>query len=252
MDTLLNRLGFDKNESALYLACLQRGADSPAQLVAQTGLKRSTVYFYLDKLFEKGLLSKSIKGKRTYIRPTLPDESINSLLQAQEKQLTLKRKAAKALIPQLMKLTQERAETTEVQLYEGASGARAVMRILLKQNKDNFWFGSTNNFADIVNPDTIYRGFTIPRMQQKTTGFAITDRRVLKRNRASEELGNFRKFRFLKDDFTMPAGFMISGTYIVIGVKYGKVVKMILIKDALITEMMRIVFMQLWDTLPAK
>lgn len=250
MEDKLREIGLDSKESKLYLACLKNEQNSPASLVRQTGFKRTTVYFYLDRLQQKGLITEKVKGRRKTITAISPEISLMDLQSTVEEKVSQQKKALQNLIPQLKKMVQERIETTQFHLYEGKAGVHPISDILIKEKKDNYWFGAVENFTDIIDNDIIYRNFTLPRMKQRTTGYAITDRRVLKNKRASETLGNFRQFRFLDEIFSLPAGYIICGDYTIIGVKHDKQVKFILIKDSLVAELMRTVFMLLWDRMP--
>ncbi len=252
METLLAKIGLDDREITLYLICLRNEANTPASLVRQTGMKRTTVYFYLDRLRQKGFVTETVKGRRRIIMAVQPNVALAHVQSALKEKVTQQTEVIQNLIPQLTKLVRERTETTQVHFYEGSVGMRTVADTLLQENKDNYWIGSVDNFTDIISHEEIYRRFTLRRMQQQTTGYAITDRRVLKNKRASETLGNFRKFRILDKPFTVPAGCMICGEYTLIGVKHGQELKLILIKDSLVSELIRSVFKMLWDLLPER
>ncbi|MFA6588197.1 MAG: helix-turn-helix domain-containing protein [Patescibacteria group bacterium] len=250
MEDLLQKLGLEEKESAVYLACLKNELNSPASLARQTRLKRSTIYFYLDKLVQKGLVAHKIKGKRKGITPVAPLIGLTDFINTKSEEVERNKKVAQKLIPQLLQLTKERAETTQVHVYEGKAGTHAVIDALLKENKNIYWFGAVDEFTDIISDEEIYRWLTLKRMAQKNTNFAITDRRVFKKKRASETLGNFRKFRFLGDEFSIPAGFILFGEYTSLAVKHGKDIKVILIKDSVVTQLLQYMFTLLWDKLP--
>jgi len=252
MEKLLKKIGLDDKESTIYLACLKNDFNSPVSLARQTRLKRSTVYFYLEKLLQKGLINYKIKGKRKNIIAVSPHKALSDYIAIKDENTKREKKAIQSLIPKLMQILKERTETTQVHLYEGKAGIHAVIDALIKENKDNYWFGSVDNFTDIISEEEIYRRLTLPRMKQKTTGFGITDRRVLGKKRTSERLGNFREFRFLEKKLNTPAGLMFFGDYTSITVKHNKEVKVILIKDPLVTQLIRTMFMLLWDKLPER
>jgi sugar-specific transcriptional regulator TrmB len=210
------------------------------------------VYFYLDKLVQKGLVTYKIKGKRKGIAPVVPSVALNDFINAKSEEVAQNKKVVQELIPQLLRIVQARTESTQVHLYEGKPGIYAVIDAMLRENKDDYWLGSADNFIDIINEEQIYHRLTLQRMKQKTTAYGITDRRVLKKKRLAETLGEFRKFRFLDKDIIIPAGLMLFGDYTSITIKRGKEVKVILIKDSATTQLLRLMFMLLWDKLPEK
>lgn len=247
---LLQTIGLDKKEASVYLACLNATPVSPTVIARQVGLKRSTAYFYLDRLVQKKLIAFSIKGKRKLIVATPPASALSALLSAKEVKMNQEKKALQKLLPLLIRLLPERVDATQVYLYRGNASVRTIADTLLRENADNYWFGTVDNFTDVVSDESIYRQFTVPRMQQKTTGYGITDRRVLTKKRANELLGGFRKFRFVDHNINLPTGYMICGRYTVIAVKRNNDVTFIMIKDALVAELLRMAFKLLWERLP--
>lgn len=61
--SLLEKIGFNKDESAIYLTLLHHGPLSPSDIVRETNIYRPTVYKSLDVLIEKGMVSVMPKGK---------------------------------------------------------------------------------------------------------------------------------------------------------------------------------------------
>lgn len=61
--TILEKMGFNKEESGLYMALLELGQASISDIVRKTGMHRPTVYRILPILIEKGLVSIMPKGK---------------------------------------------------------------------------------------------------------------------------------------------------------------------------------------------
>src|SRR3989338_7719542 len=57
-------LGFEEKEADIYLACIANERSTPTELAQKTKLKRATVYFYLEKLRGKGLITSEVRGAR--------------------------------------------------------------------------------------------------------------------------------------------------------------------------------------------
>ena len=79
MERLLEKLGLDEKESTIYLACVKHGAMSHSRLSQITGIKRTTVYFYIQKLIELGLIGMKLRGKRKIIVAN-PISSLETML----------------------------------------------------------------------------------------------------------------------------------------------------------------------------
>jgi len=252
MEKLLKKLGLEEKEITLYLACLQDEFSNPANLARSTGIRRSTIYFYLEKLEKRGLISHTIKGKRQFITVVHPSQAFQEFLNQEQEKIAHDKHVIENLIPMLASSFKHKHASTQVTYYEGKTGARAVIDKLIKENKDNYWFGSLETFFPIMKAEEMYRRLTLKRMKQKTTAFAITDRRILAHKRFSETLGNYRKIRFLSTNFDIPAGIQLFGEYIAIASLEGKNINIVLIQDALMSRMLHFLFMSLWNLLPTE
>lgn len=252
MEKLLKKLGLEEKEIALYLACLQHEPNNPANLARVTGIRRSTVYFYLEKLHKRGLISNVVKGKRQLITAIPPDDAFREFLSQEEEKVEQDKNVIAKLIPVLTQAIKHKTSSTQVTYYEGKAGARAIIDKLIKENKDNHWFGSLETFFPIMKEEELYRHLTLRRMKQKTTAYAITDRRILKNKRFNETLGNFREFRFLKEEIGIPAGIQLFGNNIAIASLDGEKIKTVLIEDPAMAQVLRFIFMSLWKYLPAE
>ncbi|MFA6097954.1 MAG: helix-turn-helix domain-containing protein [Patescibacteria group bacterium] len=250
MEKLLKKLGLEEKEIAIYLACLQHEPNNPANLARLTGIRRSTVYFYLEKLQKRGLISRIIKGKRQLITATPPTEAFREFLNQEEEKIVQDKNVIEKLIPALTQAIKHKTPSTQVTYYEGKAGARAIIDKLIKENKDNYWFGSLDTFFPIMKAEEVYRRLTLKRIKQSTTAYAITDRRILAHKRFSETLGNYRKFRFLKENINIPAGIQLFGDNIAIASIEGESLKVVLIEDPAMAQILCFIFMTLWNSLP--
>lgn len=99
------KLGLTPSQSTLYLTLLKFGASDVQTLITQTGFYKSNIYLSLERLCEKGIISKIIeKGKRIYQL-----ESPNSFLEYinnKKDELKTQEKLAKEIIEEV-KLTKK-------------------------------------------------------------------------------------------------------------------------------------------------
>src|SRR5829696_7746657 len=99
-ETLLERLGFTRNEIKVYLFLAERGR-SPVQLVSKhSHMPRSTVYSVLDVLENRGLIrAEKLRGATVY-RAREP-EAIFDWLKEDERRLQERQTNARAAVEQL-------------------------------------------------------------------------------------------------------------------------------------------------------
>ncbi|MGH7203203.1 MAG: TrmB family transcriptional regulator [Candidatus Levyibacteriota bacterium] len=65
--TYLEQLGLSEIEAKLYLTLLQTGPMSIRDLAQTVEIKRTTAYFYVDQLLDKGLLMKLVRGSKKLV-----------------------------------------------------------------------------------------------------------------------------------------------------------------------------------------
>ncbi|MCX6739840.1 MAG: hypothetical protein NTZ49_01260 [Candidatus Parcubacteria bacterium] len=69
---VLTNLGLNDKESKVYLACLELGTSSILEIAKKSGVNRGTIYYIIEELKQKQLISQTTKKKRYYmLRPSL-------------------------------------------------------------------------------------------------------------------------------------------------------------------------------------
>jgi HTH-type transcriptional regulator, sugar sensing transcriptional regulator len=69
----LKHLDLSDVEAKLYLTLLQAGPTSVRDLAQTIDIKRTTAYFYIDQLVDKGLIMKLVKGSKKLVAANTPD-----------------------------------------------------------------------------------------------------------------------------------------------------------------------------------
>src|ERR1700728_217032 len=80
----LKQLDLSDVEAKLYLTLLKNGPTSVRDLAQTIDIKRTTAYFYIDQLVDKGLIMKLVKGSKKLVAANDPD----NLQHLVEKKLT--------------------------------------------------------------------------------------------------------------------------------------------------------------------
>lgn len=111
---LLEELGLNKNESAIYLALLPLGTSTAGPLVRNTKFHRQIVYQSLDRLKEIGLVTVALKQRRQHFQASSP----RNLVTLVER----KREAVEKLLPALLNLQAKSNDRLEVRVLNGQKG----------------------------------------------------------------------------------------------------------------------------------
>ncbi len=145
----LKTVGFEEKEIKIYLACLHLGQDTAFHIAKKSGLKRSTAYFVLNILVEKGIVGVKQTKKATLYSPANPKKI---LTQIQQKETILK-----DILPSLEAIYNARPEKPSIQIFEGKEGIRQIYTEaieFLKKKKEVIFYGDIkhmDDFPDLMN-----------------------------------------------------------------------------------------------------
>lgn len=158
---LLKNLGLSEVESKIYLAALESGKSLPKHLAEKANIKRPTLYEFLPKMLQQGLLSETMIGKRRYFV-------------AEDPQILLEKKQAEIdqlekLIPELRLLLATSTNKPKINFYEGVEGLKKIYLDNLHERKPTIEFLSLENIHPEIDkyasyyyiPQRIKRGITI-------------------------------------------------------------------------------------------
>lgn len=135
LEKQLEQIGFHEKEAKVYLACLQLGQDTAYHIAQKCGLKRATVYFTLNLLVERGLVSIWKTKKATLWRAANP-KKLFTQIKRKEETLT-------EIFPLLQSIYNFDEDRPNIQVFEGQAGVRQiyseVVDYLVKGKEVLFW-----------------------------------------------------------------------------------------------------------------
>lgn len=144
---MLFNIGLDEKESDVYLALLTTKTSSVSALSKIIDCKRTTLYFILDRLCEKGFVSLVKRGNvRNYVAE--PPEKL--IAHTQERQQNFRRieQQLNNALPLFQSLTSDDANTPHVKMLHGMEGLKQTYLEILP-----------HEFLGMVNPEIMYQAF---------------------------------------------------------------------------------------------
>ncbi len=117
---ILIGLGLNAVESGVYVALLRHGKSTISDIAKNSGIKRATIYQYIDGLAARDLIRKTFKGKRVLYYPEDPKK----LLRFAD---AIKKKA-EDVFPELQGLFARSSAKPIIRFYEGKESIRTVYR----------------------------------------------------------------------------------------------------------------------------
>jgi len=115
----LKRLGFTEAQIQVYLAALELGQASIQDLARKSGVKRTSIYNFLDELKERGLIFETRKRKRSVYSAAHPNKLVElGKLQVNE---------LKNSLPELLAVYNRQKTKPHVTFYNGVEGIKHVL-----------------------------------------------------------------------------------------------------------------------------
>lgn len=143
IEKTLKSCGLDDKEGKIFLAGLKLGKSTASDIAKVSGLKRTTTYFVLERLIEKGFASLRKTKGATYYSVVGPSIIVSRLKRRQEDFLEI--------VPELEKIRNEKKSSPKIELFEGVEGIRQIYREAEKYlNKPEgvMYFGSFEHYID--------------------------------------------------------------------------------------------------------
>ncbi|KKW21470.1 MAG: Transcriptional regulator, TrmB [Parcubacteria group bacterium GW2011_GWB1_52_7] len=116
----LGNLGLNEKEARVYVALLQIGRGSAYAVAEKAGLKRPTTYVILGELMQKGLVLKVPRARKQMFIAKSPEEFF---MEAEERL-----RMAKAMLPQLVAMSDKEGKQFKTLYYEGMKGTREMYK----------------------------------------------------------------------------------------------------------------------------
>lgn len=107
-ESLLEPLGLNESELAVYQAVLRAGTITPTDLAKTAKVKRTTAYSIARSLVDKGLLTEDATRRPRVFIPATP-EQVMSLIEGEKRQLALKEEVLTKLAAELSTLSAKTA-----------------------------------------------------------------------------------------------------------------------------------------------
>jgi len=133
IESQLQKIGLNENESKVYLASLKLGPATAQQIAAKALVSRPNTYIMIESLSKKGIMSSHFRGKKRYFTAGEPRQLLY-VIDQQRSRLDEQEKAAKEIIDALGR-TAKPIDARSVTFYENRESNRIVWDEM-RDNKD--------------------------------------------------------------------------------------------------------------------
>jgi len=153
LNDILSHLGFSEEEVKIYLTLLEVGPISVGELAKKAGMPRSSLYGFLKRAKDKGIIAESLKwGVKVF--SAKPPEAVTLLFQERIEALQKDEKRYRQLVPELTKRNPASFIAPKFELFEGEEGVKQVLKdMLLYNDLETQAFWPIKDMIEILSPD---------------------------------------------------------------------------------------------------
>lgn len=253
IDKLLQEIGMSENEAKLYVVLLRYGQQPITFLSKKAGLNRGLGYVLLHSLLEKGLVTKSSKGKVLSFAALEPSQLL-TYLENKKKEIDQKKEHVQSMLGQLTAIQNPLTSKPKIRFFDGRQGAKTVLETILNaETKTLQAFLSVRDIIDFVGEDFI-RNFMESLAKREHTVEAI--RTQEKKMEKTLDTNNYfitdnkqhRAIRFASPELTFPMTIFLFDDKVAI-ISSPKEDFALIIESKEYVEMQKKLFQMLWSSL---
>ncbi|MFH1917297.1 MAG: helix-turn-helix domain-containing protein [Nanoarchaeota archaeon] len=146
----LIKLGLSPTESTLYLALLRHVTSDVTTLVQETGIYKANAYQALERLCEKGIISKINDGKKR-IYQLQPPRSLIEFVEKKSRDIELQKQIAKKLAEEAILSKKQIASFETAAVFRGYHGIKQIYAEIIEKKLNYLVFGSPSASENIGN-----------------------------------------------------------------------------------------------------
>lgn len=238
IDTLKS-LGLDEKQTKVYLACLELGTGTIHDVSQKSGIKRTSIYNFLDDLKQKGVISEVIEKNKI----TLVAVDPNSLVLKAEKQF----EDMKKILPELMGIYNLPSNKPKVRFYEGIDGIKNAYEDMVQSGEDIYGYSDYDKMFTTMPNEYLW---TIPegRVKRKMKFFCIAKDGLRGREVKSMDTKQLRETKLVKD-VEFDTEINIYGNKVAM-FSFRRPGAAVIIEDGAIATTFKTIWRVWWKTLP--
>src|SRR3989344_3250140 len=145
----LVKLGLSQTEATLYLTLLKIGVSSVQRLIQETGLYKANAYQALERLCNKGILSKVMEGKHRIYQIQDPS-SLVEYIDSKKEELDKQRELAKKISQEVAFSKRSFSLKETAAVFNGVAGVKRIYTDIVENKLDYYVFGSPLQSEKII------------------------------------------------------------------------------------------------------
>ncbi len=152
LEKKLLKTGLSEKAIVVYLAILAIGKGNVSAIARKAGLKRTSLYEYLDELLGRDLVYQTVKGKRIEYVAANP-RKILAMFENEKQELDRRRESVAKAIPELEALYARSFRKPQVTFYEGKDRIFEAYREFLDSWQDVYTLFTPEHFFSVFSKE---------------------------------------------------------------------------------------------------
>jgi sugar-specific transcriptional regulator TrmB len=244
---LLLSIDVPRNEAITYAALHDMESTSIRSVAAYTGINRGTTYEALKNLVAFGLVSVKQHGQREQYTAESP-EKIFDIIRDKRRDLADASHSAQAIVPDLLARKAGEQDRPLVRYYEGDSGVTTILKDVLQTCRDlpkrQYYAYSSQNVRQYL-----YRKY--PQFTERRVAEEIKVKVIAVGEGGDEAPKSERKWLPNPPESGISSYTLVYGSKVAtISITSDETPYGVVIEDAGAAAMQRLLFEQLWNTIP--
>ncbi len=245
----LVEIGLSDKEAKTYLAILELGSSTIKPISDRAGIKRTSIYNFIDHLVELGLVSKSTVRGRTHYQATSPTR-LSDLQQERLKKLD-------QVLPEFMSVFNSLTTKPRINYFEGPEQVKNIMREELRCKEEVLAIWPTAETTEMIGGISFFREIDSERVVRgiHVKSLRVHDPKKHLFEHSSHAAKYLREVRFARQEYIsmMRMGMALYDTGKVAFFGSTKEQFGILIESRELYDLMKLLFTLIWEkSTPAK
>ncbi len=235
---LISSLNLTEAEASVYLAALELGQANMQQLARKSGVKRTSIYNFIDDLKERHLVTETKKNNRSLYSATSPERLVEiEKARLQELNETL---------PQLMAIQNAQQTKPKVTFHEGFEAVEEIYEEFIKEGKPIIAWSEFNESHQATG--TLMEEQAVRRSQKGIPVQWITTDTPEAHEFAKHDNGLLRDTKYVKTD-KFKTKIVVYGNKLALLSYHADPPYVVLIEDADIASTVKGLWEELWQRL---
>lgn len=152
MLNLLTQLGLNEKSASVYLALLELGSATVQEVAEKAGVKRTSIYNFLDELIKLGLITQIQEKHKTILIAEDPNV-LKQRAREKEKEAEMYVQNIDQIVPSLLNIYNLPGEKPKMKFYRGIEGIKKAYHDTLLANEIIYAFSDYEKMMEAMTFD---------------------------------------------------------------------------------------------------